>query len=45
MALPLLKEEIDVKGVLNSFSFTSLTSSGCGTYLTKAQEQMKFQIN
>lgn len=45
MALPLVKEKADVKGVLNSFSFTPSTCSGCGTCLTKAREQMKFQIN
>lgn len=45
MALPLVKEKADVKGVLNSFSFTPLTCSGCDTCLTKAWEQMKFQIN
>lgn len=45
MALPLVKEKAAVKGVLNSCSFTPLTCSGCGTCLTKAWEQMTFQIN
>lgn len=45
MALPLVKEKAAVERVLNCFSFTPLTCSGCGTCLTKAQEQMKFQIS
>lgn len=45
MALPFVQEKADVKRVLNCFSFTPLTCSGSGTYLTKAREQMKFQIN